>query len=144
MGNLERRDRKLEGPRGKREAMSFEHPADEELNVGLREFEDVAIADPETCALARGSIIYKREHGHGREVRKPYRERIWRSVALDSSAKCGPLRAGEVTVGDWRMTGPISSMDFTPIKPRGAPKRRSYLRHQKVRSTPLATLLLAW
>lgn len=144
MGSLERRILKLGGLRGKREAMSFEHPADEEWIVGIREFEDVMLADPDTGVHSRGSIVFKREHGHGREVGKRYRERVWRSVDRDSSAKGGPLRAGEKTVGDWRMTGPISSMDFTPIKPRGASGRRLWpLCHLEGRSRPLATLLVA-
>lgn len=64
MGSIERRVRKLEAPRGKRGAMSFEHLTDEELDARIRKYEDRMLAAPDTDARLRDAIIYEREHGH--------------------------------------------------------------------------------
>ena len=80
MGSIERRVRKLEGPRGKRGPMSFEHLTDEELNARIREFEDRMLADPDTEDRLREAIIYEREHGRsGGRVVAIMREDLARS-----------------------------------------------------------------
>lgn len=65
MGSIERRVRKLEGPRGKRGPMSFEHLTDEELNARTQICFDAFLANPGTDPRLREAIIYTREHGRG-------------------------------------------------------------------------------
>lgn len=62
-----------------------------------------------------------------------------------TSANHEPIRAGEKTIGDLRITGQIHPMGFTSIKPRGASRRRFWLSLvPKDRFDPLVPLLVAW
>jgi hypothetical protein len=65
MGNLERRLRRLEEPRGNRGAMSFENLTDEELDARIQIHMDAFLANPDTEDCLREAILYERENGHG-------------------------------------------------------------------------------